>query len=90
MIEPSDFMPPDEPELPREGDWIVCANDHKNWRVLRTIEARGLLRAVDVVNPEGLHPVEKASVGGCRVCGEPLIVNGNQGLRFRLMRRAAP
>ena len=70
------------------GDWIVCADDHRNWRFVRAPVPGGMV-AADVVDLDGLHPAPGSPVAGCRECGGSLIVNGNQGLRFRVL-RAAP
>lgn len=77
---------PERPPTLKAGDWIVCPEEHRNWRLLRDIGPEGL-KAADVVSPNGLHPVAGESVAGCSICGASLIVNGNQGLRFRVIRK---
>jgi hypothetical protein len=77
---------PEEPAMLKKGDWIVCANDHRNWRVTRDVGAEGP-KADDFVSPNGLKPTPGKPVAPCSICGEPLIVNGNQGLRFRVVRK---
>ena len=79
---------PEAPDLPKLGDWIVCASDHRNWRVLRDIQPGEPLRASDVVSPNGLHPIAGDPVGACSICGGDLLVNGNSGIRFRILRAA--
>lgn len=86
-LEVSDEMP-DGPQPLRKGDWVVCANDHRNWRCLRDIGPEGP-RAADFVNAQGDSPQPGTSVGNCWACGEPLVVRGNQGNAFRVQRPGA-
>lgn len=71
------------------GDWIVCANEHKNWRALADVPDSASLSALAFADPDNNPPVAGQRVANCRDCGESLIVNGNQGLRFRVLRHVA-
>lgn len=70
----------------KAGDWIVCANEHKNWKVQAELDDKSKLSANLFTDPDGKHPTAGTKVAVCRDCGEALIVNGNQGLRFRVLR----
>lgn len=81
---------PDQPPGLSVGDWIVCPEEHRNWRIIRDVGPEGFLSAYAVVDPDGNHPVPSTPVAACRECGASLVVNGNQGLCFRVLRGLAP